>query len=85
MWRIAKVNGQARVPRPTSTSALVALSAPASESVVTRRGRLLRATIGAVAVGALGALMRSMVRAVTREDAGSGTRGTTTIWREETR
>jgi hypothetical protein len=78
MWRLAKVNGQARVPRTTSTSALVALSAPASESVVTRRGRLLRATIGAVAVGALGALMRSMVRAVTREDAGSGTRGTTT-------
>jgi hypothetical protein len=40
--------------------------------------RLLRAAVGAVAVGALGSLMRSMVKAVTREGAGSGTRGTTT-------
>jgi hypothetical protein len=79
------VNGQARVPRTTSTAALVARSAPVSESVVTRRGRLLRAAIGTVAVGALGALMRFMVRAVTREDAGPAPVGRQRIWREETR
>jgi hypothetical protein len=48
------------------------------KSAVTRRPKLLAAAIGAVALGALGVLMRSMVRAVIREDAGSGTRGTTT-------
>ena len=45
---------------------------------MTRGRRVLRAAIGAAAVGVLGSLMRSMVTAVTRDGEGSGTRRTTT-------
>jgi hypothetical protein len=44
---------------------------------MTRRRRLLRSAIGAAAVGALGYVMRSMIKAVTREGPGSGGKGDT--------
>jgi len=56
----------------------VVVDMPASGNAVTHRRRLLRAAMGALAVGALGSLMRSMVEAVTSDGAGSSTRGTTT-------